>query len=312
MKRYLITGGAGFIGSNIAAALCQQKNTDVVIVDNFSSGDWRNLLHLDVDVRALEANHPKILQAISRGDFDAVYHEAAITDTTIMDQQRMLNANTDAFADLLAACTTSSTRLIYASSAGTYGNSPAPNRVGAGEEAANIYGFSKLSMDRIAKRYHTKNKAPIIGLRYFNVFGPGEQHKQAAASMMRQLYLKIKAGEQARLFKYGEQMRDFIYIRDVVAANLAALEASQSGICNIGTGTARNFNDIIKALGHSLKQNIEVSYFDNPFDFYQNHTEADLSHSKALLNWTAKWTLEDGIAQYIGLLEEGHIGPINS
>ncbi|MDQ6950543.1 MAG: ADP-glyceromanno-heptose 6-epimerase [Mariprofundales bacterium] len=312
--RILVTGGAGFIGANIAAALIRRPHTEVVVVDDFSSGDWRNLRPLDCELRAADSDDPVLLDEIAHGDFSAIYHEAAITDTTVMDQRRMVEVNTNAFAKLLAATAASSTRLIYASSAGVYGNAPAPNAIGKGEEPENIYGFSKLAMDRIAKRWYARHPSVIIGLRYFNVYGPGECHKNEregnkTASMMLQLYQQIRAGKQPRLFKHGEQRRDFVYIRDVVAANLAALVAPRSGVCNVGSGRSRCFNDVVAALRVSMKVELEVEYFDNPFAFYQNHTEADLGHTRSLLQWQPKWELEEGIADYIAWLDAGGRGP---
>ncbi len=316
-ERILITGGAGFIGSNLAAALLKRPNTDVVIADDFSSGDWRNLIDVDCEVRAVHCDDPQLLQDIAEGHFSAVYHEAAITDTTVMDQKLMVNVNTDAFAAILKASAKSGTRVIYASSAGTYGNSAAPNRVGSGEKPENIYGFSKLAMDRVAARWYDTHSAPIIGLRYFNVYGPGEHHKNEhqgnkTASMMLQLYQRIKANEPIRLFKYGEQMRDFVYIRDVIGANLAALDAPRSGVCNVGSGKARTFNDIVANLNSNLNITLDVEYFDNPFTFYQNHTEADLSDTTSLLNWQPQWSLEQGMEDYIKYLEAGHRGPVEA
>ncbi|NWF39524.1 ADP-glyceromanno-heptose 6-epimerase [Mariprofundus sp. NF] len=313
-ERILVTGGAGYIGSNITAALLKRPATDVVVVDDFSSGDWRNLIHVDCEVRAADCDDPFLLEEIADGGFSAIYHQAAITDTTVMDQRLMVEVNTNAFASILEASSISGTRVTYASSAGTYGNSPAPNRIGFGEEPENIYGFSKLAMDRIACRWYDRHPAPIIGLRYFNVFGPGEAHKNEregnkTASMILQLYEQVKADKQVRLFKFGEQKRDFVYIRDVVSANLAALDASRSGVCNVGSGEARSFNDIVTNLAALLDKNLDVEYFDNPFSFYQEHTEADLSESELLLNWKPEWTLEKGMKDYISLLEKGHRGP---
>ena len=313
-ERILITGGAGFIGSNLAATLVKRPNTDVVIADDFSSGDWRNLIHVDCEVRAADCDDFDLLDEIAAGKFTAVMHQAAITDTTVMDQRLMVEVNTNAFASILEASAKSGTRVVYASSAGTYGNSEAPNKVGSGEEPENIYGFSKLAMDRVAARWYEKHPTPIVGLRYFNVYGPGEHHKNECegnktASMILQMYQRAKAGEQLRLFKYGEQMRDFVYIRDVIAANLAALEAPRSGVCNVGSGKARSFNDIVENLGKQLDESFDVEYIDNPFTFYQMHTEADLSESKAIMGWEPSWSLEKGIEDYVQLLESGHRGP---
>jgi len=315
-ERILVTGGAGFIGANVAAALARHSQADVLVVDNFSSGDWHTLINLDCEVRACEANDPKLLDEIAAGAFSAVVHQAAITDTTVMDQRRMIEANTNAFAELLAASAKSGgTRVVYASSAGTYGNSPAPNCIGAGEQPTNIYGFSKLAMDRVARRWYDRHPSPIVGLRYFNVYGPGEAHKNEkqgtkTGSMILQLYQQVQAGKTPRLFKHGEQMRDFVYIRDVIGANLAALNAPRSGVCNVGSGQARTFNDIVTILGRELDRGFDIEYFDNPYPFYQMHTEADLTEARSLLDWEPAWSLEEGMSEYIRLLAQGYSGPV--
>ena len=315
-ERILVTGGAGFIGANVAAALAGHSQADVLVVDDFSSGDWHTLINLDCEVRACEANDPKLLDEIAAGAFSAVVHQAAITDTTVMDQRRMVEANTNAFAELLAASAKSGgTRVVYASSAGTYGNSPAPNCIGAGEQPTNIYGFSKLAMDRVARRWHDRHPSPIVGLRYFNVYGPGEAHKNErqgtkTGSMILQLYQQVQAGKTPRLFKHGEQMRDFVYIRDVIGANLAALNAPRSGVCNVGSGQARTFNDIVTILGRELGRGLDIEYIDNPYPFYQMHTEADLAETRSLLDWEPAWSLEEGMSEYIRLLAQGYSGPV--
>ena len=316
-EKILVTGGAGFIGANITAALCRRPGTEVLVADNFSSGDWRNLIDIDCEVLALDCDDPALLDAIADGEFSAVFHQAAITDTTVMDQRLMIEVNTNSFASILEASSLSGTRVIYASSAGVYGNSPAPNCLGQGEQPENIYGFSKLAMDRIARRWHDRHPAPIIGLRYFNVYGPGEAHKNEksgnkTASMILQLYEQIKAGKQPRLFKYGEQMRDFVYIRDVVDANLRALDAPRSGICNVGYGKARCFNDIVNIISGLLGVQVTTEYFDNPFAFYQMHTEAEMSEADMLLRWQPAWGLERGIEDYVTRLENGRRGPLET
>ncbi len=310
--RILITGGAGFIGANLAAALAKRPGVDVVVLDDFSHAGWKNLIPVDCEVRAGSVADAALHEEIARGAFSAILHQGAISDTTVRDERRMLEINTNAFADMLAASAAGGARMVYASSAATYGNAPAPNRVGGVETPANIYGFSKLAMDRIARRWFDRHPGVIVGLRYFNVYGPGETHKGRTASMILQLYQQIKAGGRPRLFKYGEQKRDFVYIRDVIAANLAALEAPRSGVCNVGSGRARTFNDIIANLERLLGRKLDVEYFDNPYDFYQNHTEADIGPTTELLGWTPAWSLEDGMKEYIELLESGFDGPVEA
>ncbi|MDQ6961598.1 MAG: ADP-glyceromanno-heptose 6-epimerase [Mariprofundaceae bacterium] len=304
MKPILITGGAGYIGANLAKRLLSLGHT-VVIIDNFSSGHWTNLIHIDCEVQAAECDDADLLAQIAQGEFQAIFHQAAITDTTVMDQNLMVQKNTNAFASILKASAASDTRVIYASSAGVYGNSEAPNALGVGEIPENIYGFSKLAMDRIAKKWYDKHPCPIVGLRYFNVYGPGEahknQHKQKTASMILQLYQQIKAKQTLRLFKYGEQKRDFVYIEDVIDANIAALTGTKSGVANVGSGYARSFNDIVHILGETLKVSLDVEFIDNPFPFFQTHTQADMQGS--ILDWTPAWSLEKGITHYINILE---------
>ena len=130
--------------------------------------------------------------------------------------------------------------------------------------------------------------------------------------MILQLYEQIKSGRQPRLFKYGEQMRDFVYIRDVVDANLKALDAPRSGVCNVGYGKARCFNDIVSTISGLLEQEVETEYFDNPFEFYQLHTEADMSEAEMLLRWQPAWSLERGIEDYVARLEKGLRGPLET
>lgn len=303
MDHFLITGGAGFIGSALARHFAKKPNTRVTVVDDFRSGHWRNLLDCNCVVRATSCTDPQLLKEIESGVYTAIFHQAAITDTTVMDQRTMLEINTNAFEALLRATAASETRIVYASSAGVYGNTPAPNRVGHGEVPENIYGFSKLAMDRMARQWFDLHPRPIVGLRYFNVFGPGEQHKGSTASMIYQLYGQIKKGQNPRLFKYGEQRRDFVYIQDVIYANEAALSAPRSGICNVGTGQSRSFNDIVQTLEHILHRTLEVDYIDNPFPFFQRHTEACLEESTRLLGWRPQWSTEEGIFEYVRWLE---------
>jgi len=147
----------------------------------------------------------------------------------------------------------------------------------------------------------------LVGLRYFNVYGPREYYKGHVASMMYQLYLQMKAGKRPRIFKFGEQMRDFVYVKDLVRGNLNALDAKKSCVCNLATGKPGNFNEVIEALNKALKTDLAPEYFDNPYGFYQNKTQADLRQAKALLNYRPEWSLADGIADYVKILEKTRI-----
>lgn len=298
----LITGGAGFIGSNLAFAL-QEKypQAKIYVLDNFSSGHFKNLIGFRGEVITGDITDRELWDYVGkRFHFDVIFHEAAITDTTVMDQFLMMKTNADSFRYILDLAVKWKAKVIYASSAGVYGNTPPPMREDYGLEPENIYGFSKLMMDHIAKEYMKNHpEINIVGFRYFNVYGPREEYKGKTASMIYQLAVKMLKGERPRLFKWGEQRRDFVYIKDVIKANLLALEKNVSGIFNVGTGRARSFNEIVKILNRELGTNYTVEYFDCPYDFYQEFTEADLTKIKQALGYTPSYSLEEGIKEYL-------------
>ena len=294
-KKVLITGGAGFIGSNLALTL-QEKYPDnrYFVIDNFSSGNSRNLVNFKGKI--ISADVSKIDFAEYFDKIDIVFHQAALTDTTVFDKEKMLSNNVGGFENVLKFAIKSKAKLIYASSAAVYGHSKPPMRVGKNEVPANIYGFSKLAADNIAREHF--NHLPITGLRYFNVYGPGEQYKGKMASMVWQLYLQMKKGKKPKIFKYGEQARDHVYVKDVVEANLLALNSKKSGIFNVGTGKTTSFNEIIRNLNQVLDLKLKANYIDNPYRHYQERTKADLSATKRNLGYVPKYNIGKGIRDY--------------
>ncbi len=300
--RVLVTGGAGFIGSNIALAVQERyPQAKVYVLDNFSSGHFKNLIGFKGEVITGDIRDRELWDELrKRFAFDVIFHEAAITDTTVMDQKLMMEVNADSFRHILDSALEWNAKVIYASSAGVYGNTPAPMKEDRGLEPENIYGFSKLMMDHIAQDYMERfPELRVVGFRYFNVYGPRESYKGKTASMIYQLALKMLHGQRPRIFKWGEQKRDFVYVKDVVKANLLALEREVSGIFNIATGRSRSFNEIIEILNRELGKSLETEYFDCPYDFYQEHTEADISRAKEELGYEPEYTLEEGIRDYL-------------
>ena len=300
-KRYLVTGGAGFVGSNIAFELVR-LGANVTVVDDFSSGHFKNLIGFNGDVIAADVEE-KIFNNVY---FDAIFHEAAITDTDIHDQKLMMKKNVEAFKNVLDyAVKNQVPRVIYASSAAVYGNGPCPMSPAHPPAPENVYGFSKAVMDNVAREYAAKNRDMVlVGLRYFNVYGPGEYYKGKTASMIYQLYNQMRLGRRPRIFKNGEQERDFVYIKDVLKANMCALNnAKESCVVNVGTGIPRNFNDIIKCLNNELDKNLTTDYIDNPYSFYQMKTQADISLTTEKTGYSPDYTLEKGIADYVGALK---------
>lgn len=302
--KFLVTGAAGFIGSNIAFALSRERKETVIGLDDFSSGNFKNLTGFSGDVIGADIRETSWWDKVGR--VDAIFHEAAITDTTVTDQKKMMEINVEGFKNVLNFALKNDVRtIVYASSAATYGRGNCPMKEDQEPSPENVYGFSKAIMDNVARDFWERNpKFKVVGLRYFNVYGPGEAYKGKFASMMYQLYLQMKAGRAPRIFKYGEQSRDFVYIKDIVRINLNALDAEKSCIVNAGSGRAETFNFVIDCLNKAMKTSFSPEYFDNPYDFYQNKTQADLRKARYLLNYSPIWNLEDGIADYVKTLEK--------
>jgi ADP-L-glycero-D-manno-heptose 6-epimerase len=297
----LITGGAGFIGSQLALKL--QDLAQVYVVDNFISANLDNLKGFKGEVIKLDVSKEEI--NIGK-KIDVVFHEASNTDTTFKDDNEMLRNNVEGFKKIVEFCRKNNTKLIYATSAGVYGKGEVPMKEEQGAKPLNAYAFSKYMMDLIALK-EIQEKADIIGLRYFNVYGPHEEHKGKVSSMILQLAHQIKKGENPKLFKYGEQFRDFIYVFDVAEANIAAMRSKAKGIFNVGTGEKATFNEIVEILNKLLQADKKTIYIDNPYErFYQCKTLADMRKTKQELNFSAHYDITQGIKDYLGKI--GFIG----
>jgi len=297
----IITGGAGFIGSNLTLAL-QEKFPDarLTVIDDFRSGDFKNLAGYRGDFVAHNLATFDWHKQFGNEKVDAIFHLASITDTTLHDQFIQVHDNVESFRRILDFARSTRTRIIYASSASTYGLATEASVESNGAAPANIYAFSKVIMDNIAVR--AAAELPdwiIIGLRYFNVYGPREAHKGIPASMVYHLAQQMKAGQRPRIFKHGEQKRDFVYVKDIVEGSILALEAKESGIYNLGCGQARSFNELVEILNKCLRTKLPPDYIDNPYAHYQNFTEADLDNVRSALGYQPQFPLEDGVRDYL-------------
>ena len=318
-KTVLITGGAGFIGSNIAFYL--QTNfpkCNIIIFDKFrdeqiftngnlqSFGHYANLIGFKGDVICGDICSKEDLLLLEKYNIDYIFHQAAISDTRVYDQKMVMKSNINSFYDILNLTLDNNATLIYASSAAVYGSLPSPQSVGI-ESPENPYGFSKLSMDQIAQNFQIKNPdIQIVGLRFFNVYGPGEFYKAKTSSMVIQLGHQILSGSPPRLFNNSNKiLRDFIYIKDVIQANIKACSPSRYSLYNVGTGAPRSFQDIADILQNELKTNLGNEYFQNPYNNYQLNTKADISRNNEL-NFQPKFSLEEGIKSYIPYIKRMH------
>ncbi len=331
-QRYVVTGAAGFVGSNLVRALNARGETGIVAVDDLTRGDkFRNL----VDCRIEDfLDKRDFLERVQRGDFegsiDAVLHQGACTVTTETDGRYMMENNYRYSLALLDFCLEEEVPLIYASSAAVYGASTTFREDPAFEAPLNVYGYSKLLVDQVVRRRLPEADSQVAGFRYFNVYGPREAHKQATGmvSVAWQLFRQYRAERRVRLFEGsggygpGEQRRDFVSVEDVVKVNLHFLEHPEaSGIFNLGTGKAQSFNDVAVAVINACRRAdgqaplplaqirdqglIEyIAFPDKLKGKYQSYTQADLSALRAAGYRASFLGVEDGVGRYVGALLE--------
>ena len=298
MKHILVTGGSGFIGSNLALELqTRYPQATLTVLDDFRASSFKNLIGFRGDVMAFNVAECPLSELFKNQPLDVIFHLASITDTTVLDEKKMMFDNVEGFRNILELAVEKKADCVYASSAAVYGSQDQAMKIEDGGIPNNIYGYSKWTLEQLAKKYQDRVKT--VGLRYFNVFGPHEEFKGNAASMTYQLYHQMKAGKRPRIFKFGEQKRDFVYVKDIVALTIQAREAKQSTVLNAGTGQATSFNEMIEAINEALETNLEPDYFDNPYDFYQSFTQADMSHTEKTVGFKPKYTTREGILDYV-------------
>ena len=289
--KILVTGGTGFVGSNLVRRLIAEGH-EVTITGHETENSVpgvKKVLHLGLD--GLDW---KFVEGI-----DVCFHQSANNNTLDMDEKEMYRANVQGPIRLFhAMAETGCNKFVYASSTAVYGDSPAPYIEDTTPIAPlNPYGCSKAAFDEFAMKFAKEENKSVIGLRYCNVYGPGESHKGKRASMIHQLYQQIKNKKKPVLFKDGEQKRDWLFIGDAVEANLAAMRYEGSGIFNIGSGIATSFNQVIHLIRKALDEiSSTIKYIDNPNEAaYQDFTQCDITKAQKELKWVPKTNLSDGI-----------------
>ena len=324
----IVTGGAGFIGSNIVKGLNKRGIEDILIVDQASTDmNLSNLFNLKTSDYIDHAEfHQNLINGRIPNDIQAVIHQGACSNTMSLDANEMMKTNFCFSKDLLYSCIKSEVPLIYASSAAIYGVGTSFSVDPQDEAPLNIYAYSKYLFDRLVRKEIQSNTSQVVGLRYFNVYGPRESHKGMMASIVYQIFNQLRTSGKVSLFEgtdgfsSGEQRRDFIYVDDIVNVNCHMLENRDiSGIVNVGTGRSRSFNDVAMAVINALRnfeskpklsleeaQNIGlITYKPMPLglsDKYQSYTEADI---RTLIDagFTEEMSdLEDGVDAYVKIL----------
>ena len=329
--KIVVTGAAGFIGSNIVKGLNARGITDIIAVDDLTQGDkFCNLADLQIADYVDADDFYELFAERAFGQVEAVFHEGACSDTMETDGKYMMDNNYTLSCELFHACQEQGTRLLYASSAATYGGSDTFKESPEFERPLNVYGYSKLLFDqRLRRELGSKFEnasCQVVGFRYFNVYGPREQHKGRMASVAFHQFNQFQAEGKVKLFSgyggysAGEQMRDFVYIDDVVAVNLWFLDHPEaSGIFNLGTGRAQPFNDVAVAVVNSLQASQPAAalsleeaargglleYIDFPpalVGKYQSYTQADLDKLRAAGCEHVFADVQTGVTAYMNAL----------
>lgn len=332
MTRVVVTGAAGFIGSNIVKGLNARGITNIIAVDDLTQGDkFRNLVDLKIDDYVDADEFYSIFAEGAFGKVEAVFHEGACSDTMEQDGKYMMDNNYGVSCSLFESCQQRGTRLLYASSAAVYGGADTFRETPEFERPLNVYGYSKLLFDQRMRRElgrdflrgTTGKWRQVVGFRYFNVYGPREQHKGRMASVAFHQFNQFREHGQVKLFgDYGgygpgEQTRDFVFVDDVVAVNLWFFDhPEKSGVFNLGTGRAQPFNDVAVAVVNALKgggvpdaasavsQGL-LAYTPFPDALrgkYQCYTQADLAALRAAGCDHAFADVASGVAKYMEAL----------
>ena len=324
---YVVTGAAGFIGANLVKALNERGISDIIAVDNLTRADkFLNLADCEI---ADYLDKREFLELVENGQLDggvdAILHQGACSDTMETDGRYMMANNYRFSLDLLDFCAEQEIPFLYASSASVYGGGGVFREEREFESPLNVYGYSKFLFDQVVRRRLPGADSQVAGFRYFNVYGPREQHKGRMASVAFHHFNQYRASGRVRLFEghggygNGEQRRDFVYVGDVVKVNLDFLESRASGIFNLGTGRAQSFNELAAATVNACRalegkpalavaelvaQGI-IEYIPFPDALkgkYQSFTEADLSELRAAGYREPFATVEEGVAEYVNWL----------
>ncbi|MFA7158008.1 MAG: ADP-glyceromanno-heptose 6-epimerase [Kiritimatiellia bacterium] len=317
--KYIVTGGAGFIGSNLVEALNKRGEDDILVVDELGQDEkWRNLVGLQYADYWEKDDFRFHLRNDSLGEVDTVFHLGACSSTTERNASFLADNNYRFSCELCDWCLRHKARFVYASSAATYGDGSEgydddPEKIGR-LKPLNMYGYSKQMFDLWALRHGFFDR--IAGIKYFNVYGPREAHKGDMRSMVHKACCQVRETGKIRLFKSdnpdyrdGEQLRDFMYVKDAVAVTLFFAENREAnGLFNCGTGQARSWLDLARAVFAAMKVEPQIDFIDMPEALrakYQYHTQAELSRLRAA-GYAEQFTaLEAGVRDYIACLQAG-------
>ena len=311
----VVTGGAGFVGSNLVKALNEEGRTDIIVVDDLTDGTkFINIANCDIADYIDKDEFLRIIHSKSAltGEIEIVFHQGACSTTTEWDGRFMLQTNFEYSKHILHFCLERNIPFIYASSASVYGAGKIFREQKQYETPLNVYGYSKFLFDQYVRNSLPRAHSQVVGLRYFNVYGPRERHKGPMASVALHLHNQILQGDVVKLFEgsdgyaAGEQRRDFIYVGDVVGVNLWFMQNPHvSGVFNVGTGRSQTFNDVANAvIKFHGKGKIEyIPFPENLKGHYQSFTEADISLLREAGYSDEFRAVEEGVPLYLQWLQ---------
>jgi len=299
--KYLVTGGAGFIGSNLTERLAREGHS-VIVVDNLSTGSLKNLRAVENKIKFIESSVAKILENKSIKGLDGIYH-CGITSSTPLyrDNPHFVGEAINEFIDMLELAKRENCKLIYASSSSVCNGNPTPFTEDMPVLVKDLYTEARYAMERLSHLYYDWYKTKSVGIRFFSVYGPHEEAKKNFANLITQFLWNAQKGEKAIVYGDGNQTRDFTYVKDIIEGCALAMnsEKVEHDIFNIGAGFQYTVNDMVKMLEKALDKKIECQYVPNPLQGYVYETWADTQKAQKVLGFKPQYPLEKGLKEII-------------
>lgn len=294
--KILVTGGAGFIGSNLVEELVRLGH-EAVVLDNFYLGTKKNLEGLDAEIINGDIRNADVVNKAANG-VDVIFNEAASSSSPMFmkNLRDAVSVNVDGFINILNAARDNSSKVVYASTSSIYGNLPPPLREDMNVTPPNFYSATKLFNEQLAAVYTSEYGIETVGFRYMSVYGPKEEGKGVFANLASQFLWALQKNEQPVIYGNGSQTRDFVYVGDVVQANILAMKKKLGGeVFNVGTGIGTSLNTLVDLLNKILGKNVKPKYIETPVKNYIDTQLADISKIKKMLGFEPKYMLEEGI-----------------
>lgn len=304
MKKYLVTGGAGFIGSNLTERLVKEGHK-VIVVDNLSTGSLKNLEAVKKKIKFIKSPVAKILKNKAIKDLDGIYHFGIPSSTPLYrNNPHLVGEAINDFIDMLELAKREKCKIVYASSSSVYNGNPTPFKEDMPVLVKDFYTEARYSMERLADLFYDWHKVKSIGIRFFSVYGPHEEAKKKFANLVTQFLWDAKKGKKPIIYGDGNQTRDFTHVQDIIEGCVLGMKSDiDHNVFNIGAGNMFTLNEMVAVLGKILDKEVECEYVANPLRGYVYETLADTSKAEKMLGFKPKYTLEQGIAEIIEYYE---------